>query len=148
MGYQFGDPVAFSLSSGQSIDEYYMDGLTLTYGSSGVRRHIWSFVNGLSEDRRGPDACPCAPYASGRSAPSFVGTNYFCESGTVDVSNIFSFHNEVLWDGEGCSLSGNTCCSFSSPPYFIHNYKHPQVITLKDAYVDIKIETVRDILAL
>ena len=30
----------------------------------------------------------------------------------------------------------------------LHNYNHPQVITLKDAYVDIKIETVRDILAL
>ena len=77
-----------------------------------------SFVNGLSEDRSGADACPCAPNAHGRSAPSFVGTNYFCESGTVDESNIYSFHNEVLWDGEGCSLSGNTCCSFNSPPYF------------------------------
>ena len=125
VGYQFGDPVAFSLSSGRSIGEYYVDGLTLTYGSSGSRRHIWSFVNGLSEDRRGADACPCAPYASGRSAPSFVGANYFCESGTVDESNIFSFHNEVFWDGEGCSLSGNTCCSFNSPPYFTAQLQAP-----------------------
>ena len=37
---QFGDPVAFALSSGRLIDEYYMDGLTLTYGARGARRHI------------------------------------------------------------------------------------------------------------
>ena len=30
----------------------------------------------------------------------------------------------------------------------LHNYKHPQVITLKGAYVDIKIEIVREELAL
>ena len=132
MGYQFGDPVAFALSYGRSIDQYYMDGLTLTYGSSGSRRHIWSFVNGLSEDRRGADACLCAPYASGRSAPSFVGTNYFCESGTVDESNIFSFHNEVLWDGEGAlsveTLAAQLICHHT----LLHNYKHPQVITVQE----------------
>ena len=128
IGYQFGDPVAFALSSGRSIDGYYMDGLTLTYGSQGARRHIWSFVNGLSEDRVGYNACPCAPNynnVSGGNPPSFVGTNYFCESGTVDESNIFSFHNEVLWDGEGCSLSGNTCCSYNSPPYFTTQLQAP-----------------------
>jgi len=125
VGYQFGDPVAFALSSGRTIDQYYMDGLTLTYGSSGARRHIWSFANGLSEDRSGQDACPCAPFANTASPPSFVGTNYFCESGAVDETNIFSFHNERLWDGEGCSLPGNTCCSFNSPPYFTTRLQAP-----------------------
>ena len=119
IGYQYGDPVAFSLSrSGRSIDGYYVDGLTLTHGQTGLRQHIWSFANGLSEDRSGSDACPCAPLASGIIIPSFVGSNYFCESGTVDESNIFSFHNEPLWDGSGCSLPGNTCCTLNSPPYF------------------------------
>jgi len=119
VGYQFGDPVAFALSSGQTIDQYYMDGLTLTYGSSGVRMHVWSFANGLSEERSGSNACPCAPFAN---PPSFVGANYFCESGAVDI---FSFHNERLWDGEGCSLPGNTCCSFNSPPYFTTRLQAP-----------------------
>lgn len=127
VGYQFGDPVAFAVSSGRSIDEYYMDGLTLTYGSNGSRRHIWSFVNGLSEATVGRDACPCAPNhtnVSGGNPPSFVGTNYFCESGTVSFST-FSFYSEVLWDGEGCSLRGNTCCSFNSPPYFTTRLQAP-----------------------
>ena len=128
VGYQFGDPVAFALSSGQTIDQYYMDGLTLTYGSSGARMHVhvWSFANGLSEERSGQDECPCAPFANIRaSPPSFVGANYFCESGAVDASNIFSFHNERLWDGEGCSLPGNTCCLFNSPPYFSTRLQAP-----------------------
>ena len=118
LGYQYGDPVAFALSSGQSIDDYYMDGLTLTHGQNGSRQHIWSFANGLSEDRSGNNACPCAPLAGVVTVPSFVGSNYFCESGTIDETNIFSFHNELLWDGTGCSLPGNTCCTFNSPPYF------------------------------
>ena len=128
VGYQFGDPVAFALSDDdRSIDEYYLDGLTLTYGSSGARTHVWSFVNGLSEQRSGPDACPCAPAASGTSGriPSFVETHYFCESGSVDGSDLFMFHNEVLWDGEGCFFTGNTCCSFSSPPFFTIQLQAP-----------------------
>ena len=122
LGYQYGDPVAFGTYTyhrlNSSIDDYYLDGLTLTHGQNGSRKHIWSFVNGLSEDRGGGDVCPCAPFTSGILVPSFVGSNYFCESGTVDESNIFSFHNELLWDGTGCTLAGNTCCTFNSPPYF------------------------------
>ena len=121
LGYQYGDPVAFaynspSLSNGRTIDDYYVDGLTLTHGQNGTRVHIWTFANGLSEDRGGIDACPCAPNFSGLTVPSFVGSNYFCESGTVSLG--FQFFNELLWDGTGCSLQGNTCCTFNSPPYF------------------------------
>ena len=121
LGYQYGDPVAFSLSSGRSIDDYYLDGLTLTHRQNGSRQHIWSFANGLSEDRGGRDACPCAPFASGITIPPFVGSNYFCKSGIVvddNVTTLFSFHNELLWDGTGCTLAGNTCCTWNSPPYF------------------------------
>ena len=66
LGYQYGDPMAFALNSDQSIDSYYLDGLTLTNGS---RQHIWSFVNGLSEDRQGDNTCPCTPIASGITIP-------------------------------------------------------------------------------
>lgn len=121
LGYQYGDPVAFAVPRNPlSIDSYYADGLTLTHGQNGSRQHIWTFANGLSEDRIGRDACPCAPYFSGVTVPSFVGSNYFCESGvSVERSEtIFQFHNELLWDGQGCSLHGNTCCELNTPPYF------------------------------
>ena len=103
-----------------TIDDYYLDGLTLSHGQSGLRQHIWTFVNGYSENVRNRDACPCAPFASGFTIPSFVGSNYFCESGynSDDGSNIFRFHEELLWDGTGCTLVGNICCTFNSPPYF------------------------------
>ena len=113
-GYQYGDPVAFAING--PIDGFYVDGLTLTHGASGSRQHIWTFANGLSEDRSGRDACPCAPNFGGTTVPSFVGSNYFCESGTTTHQQ--SFHAEPLWDGSGCSLPGNTCCTFNSPPYF------------------------------
>ena len=123
LGYQYGDPVAFGTYTyhtfDNSVNDYYLDGLTLTHGQNGSRQHIWSFVNGLSEDRTNADGCPCAPFASSNiNIPSFIGSNYFCESGSVNSTNVFNFHNEPLWDGSGCSLPGNTCCTFNSPPYF------------------------------
>ena len=122
LGYQYGDTVAFGINSPRFgerfIDSYYVDGLTLTHGQNGSRQHIWSFANGLSEDISRYDACSCAPNFSEAIVPSFVGSNYFCESGTVNEIYVFQFHDELLWDGSGCFLQGNNCCNFNSPPYF------------------------------
>ena len=30
----------------------------------------------------------------------------------------YVFLNEPLWDGDGCYVEGNECCSFNNPPYF------------------------------
>ena len=122
-GYQYGDTTAFGFytangaSDTYSIDTYYIDGVTVTHGSDGTREHIWSFANGLSEDRNDRDACPCAPNANGYTVPPFIGNDYFCESGTVSYQGLV-FYDEHLWDGEGCSYVGNTCCTFNNPPYF------------------------------
>ena len=51
------------------------------------------------------------------SIPTFVGGDYFCESG-VNSGSTGGFHpNDPLWDGEGCS-SSSSCCSFNNAPYF------------------------------
>ena len=51
------------------------------------------------------------------SIPTFVGGDYFCESG-VNSGSAGGFHpNYPLWDGEGCS-SSSSCCSFNNSPYF------------------------------
>lgn len=125
IGYQIGWPPAFAWFSANptaTIEGYYMDGLSITHGPAGSRQHIWSFVTGNSEDHIGSSACPCAPNASDITIPSFVGSNYFCESGRVhDTGHIaysHIFYDDPLWDGQECSLDGNTCCTFSSPPYF------------------------------
>ncbi len=115
-GYQYGDVHGFQRSR-QSIDSYYVDGVTVTHGPPGNRQHVWTFVNGRSETLG--DACPCAPNAAPVTIPTFINQDYFCEAGSVNnPANWHFYSNDPLWDGDGCTVSGNTCCEFNNPPYF------------------------------
>ena len=112
-GYQFFTPDAFHTET-NSIDSYYLDGISITHGTP--RTHLWSYVGGHPENytvdtRR---RCPCArPDPNDRSGvPSFVGEDFYCETGTAGSS----FENRVvwedpLWDGQGCASSSNQCCN-------------------------------------
>ena len=116
IGYQIGTPDAFPGSS-LSIDTYYIDGVSVTFGSP--RQHIWSFVAGHDEVTS-VNSCPCvAGSTNGNNIPSFVGYNYFCESGRIQKTNSFGFlsNGDPLWDGQGCGPN-STCCTFNSPPWF------------------------------
>ena len=118
-GYQIGYPDAFSTSS-QSIDNFYADGISVTQGSP--RQHIWTFAAGVDEQTTYPTStCPCVVGSrSGSRIPSFVGRNYFCESGLTRFNNVFAvlFSNgDPLWDGQGCGPT-SSCCTFNSPPWF------------------------------
>ena len=91
-----------------------MASVAITHGNSGSRQHIWSFGGGFT----GPDnPCPCV---SGTTIPSFVGEDYFCETGNdnaVDWAGMF-FADDPLWDGQDCGTS-NTCeCTLNNPPWF------------------------------
>lgn len=99
----------------RSIETVYTDGISLTYGSS-PRNHIWSFAASLSEVF---PTCPCSN-GSVNSAPSFVGTNYFCEAGaTTNTVGNSVFPNDVLWDGELCRSVESPCCRGDfTPPWF------------------------------
>ena len=111
-GYQFGYPDGFDTST-DSIDSHYIDGISITYGSP--RTHLWSYVVGQREEN--PSAaqrCPCARSdPTDRSGvPSFVGEDFYCESGfsgTNAESRIV--WEDPLWDGQGCYSSGNQCCN-------------------------------------
>ena len=125
IGYHGGITSAFRYYtvefSTNTIDEYYVDGVTLTHGAVGSREHIWTFVVGLEDDTDASHAifiCPCHPSASSSIVvPPFIEENYFCESGTFSFSSSVAFYDEPIWDGEGCS-DGNSCCAFNNPPYF------------------------------
>ena len=118
IGYQLGSPDAIH---GGSIDSYYLDGVSVTYGSP--RQHIWSFVAGLDEQTTYPDStCPCVAGSTvGNLIPSFVGQNYFCESALTRFNGthagIFWPNGDPLWDGLGCGPT-SSCCTFNSPPWF------------------------------
>ena len=119
IGYQLSTPDAFGTGSAQSIDSYYMDGLSVTHGSP--RQHIWSFVGGIDEVHP-TYACPCVTGSTTRNRiPSFVGQNYFCEAGITRwdgrVHGTFWPNSDPLWDGQGCGPT-SSCCTFNSPPWF------------------------------
>ena len=63
-----------------TIDGAYVTGVSVTHGSP--RQHIWTFAAGFSDNdtRWLSELCPCNPN-SDASVPSFVGEDYFCDSG-------------------------------------------------------------------
>ena len=124
IGYQIGLPDSFYRSSGStvSIDTFYVDGVSVTHGSP--RQHIWTFSTGLDEGIRTSSTCFCVAGSSDSSSiPSFVGQNYFCETGLTLWNNtgglgVFWPNGDPLWDGQGCGSASITCCTFNSPPWF------------------------------
>ena len=117
-GYQKGLAVGFHAYHYQgqtTIDGYYADGLLITYGNP--RQHIWTYVVGLYDNHTYSNNCPCA-FGGGVSPPSFVGTNYYCESGTINTySSSFYYFNDPLWDGLDC-YSSTDCCTNPTLPWF------------------------------
>ncbi len=117
--YQWGDMSTFYgyHEYSRGINAQYADGLSFTHGTP--RKHIWTFaaayyqgVDGLKFLR-----CPCN---GGNNSPSFVGNDYFCESGASSFSAIVAkkiYTDDPLWDGQGC-VPGNPCCSLNNPPWF------------------------------
>ena len=128
IGYQYylTDAFHFLGQVPQSIEGYYVNGISLTHGSPGGRQHIWTFAAGYVENNPShyPHlSCPCADRATAQSdVPSFIGNEYFCESGDPSSVPIGMFHsNDPLWDGQGCGAV--SCCELSyplgvTPPWF------------------------------
>ena len=130
-GYQKGYTWGFYGSKiGRSIDETYVSGLSITF-SSNPRQHIWTFASGFSERRWGTGNCPCSVYP-GHSPSSFVGINYYCESGSSDYHSDPTYHfNDILWDGIDCDNEG-TCCNDTTQPWF---YRQLNQTTQEDVEV-------------
>ena len=119
IGYQFGSPDAAAglVFKDKSIDGPYIDGVSLTHGSP--KQHIWSFLAALSEDTEATvSTCYCTNKNNrGPLPPSFVGEDYFCDTGNRKWIGAHQFEDSPLWDGAGCG-STNECCTFNNPPWF------------------------------
>ena len=117
--YQWGLTTAFQARY-NTINDAYFSGVSVMHGSP--RQHIWTFAVGRWENNTSNDAymCLCDGYAY--PIPSFVGEDYFCESGFIhpgyyDLS-VYALHsNDTLWDGRDCHFS-STCCLKHNPPFF------------------------------
>ena len=119
-----------------SIDQRSLDGIVVTHGQPGFRKHIWSFVAASSENSNGISSCPCinnrSEIVQNLQTPPVIGNSYFCDTGVrrAPADNQFYAENP-LWDGQGCGLY-NSCCEFNTPPWFC---KHLPATTNEDIEV-------------
>ena len=135
IGYQVGSTDVFyhflaSIDTGTA----YVDGVSIAYGSS-PRTHIWTYAAGLSEQLLAANGtydhnCPCAIAGTSftpKIPPSFVGNNYYCESGnpssTFEHTDVFNYTSDPLWDGQQCE--GQCCSDGRTPPWFSVTLANP-----------------------
>ena len=117
VGYSYGETRAFT---GSRIDSSYTSGLSITNRIGGDHNHIWTFAAGYHEYyNRHYDSynCPCAQ-RSGNRPQQFVGTNFYCESGSHSAPTNKWYMNNTLWDGQGCHASSR-CCRNRRQPWFL-----------------------------
>ena len=135
VGYQYATPDAIQRAQWENPQKYlggtdpkhnninsaYVDGVSLTHGFP--RQHIWTFMAGLNGNKIVDEGnCPCSPGSSQSShIQSFVGNDYFCESGNSDPNGNIPRHlytTDPLWDGNGCGSIEQTCCQAPGLPWF------------------------------
>ena len=122
IGYQIGSTDAFgnSAHSQTIIDSSYVYGVSVAHGAP--RNHIWTLAAGLTEGWYSSQRynCPCSKpgHPDNISPPSFVGNNYYCESGNPTNTYILNhlYSTDPLWDGQQCE--GQCCSNGKSPPWF------------------------------
>ena len=110
-GYQYRSMDAFWQSPIRTIDDAYVDGLSITQGNP--RKHLWTLAAGHSElvgllDVR----CPRDrdPFDFTR-VPDFVGNNFYCEAGFTSNAEMRIAWEDPLWDGQHCVSSTAQSCS-------------------------------------
>ena len=122
-GYQKGQVRAFVKRG--SIYSNYVDGVSFQRFdvSTKKRKHVWSYACGWSEKARNVFACPCNKGArKGVKPPSFVGNNYYCESGTSKRPTRAGFYRrDPLWDGQRFNNHERPCRK-DMMPYFKRTY--------------------------
>ena len=134
VGYQYGSPNAVETHQGyiNNINSYYVDGVSITCGSP--RQHVWTLMAGLFDSHNN---CPCnTPPGGTQQVQSFVGSNYFCESGNPDDTWTRTLYTkDPLWDGKGCGTNETICCSAPGLPWFHRDYGN---VTTTD-YIELRV---------
>ena len=127
IGYQVGSTDAFGpYSNDRSNPDIFMEGVQITHGEK--REHIWAFVTGYQRvptllTPRGI-SCPCASSSVEAVVPTFIGNDYYCDSGVDGAPAAGKFYTDPLWIGEGCNPP-NFCCSTAGMPWFCKSLPNP-----------------------
>ena len=107
-GYSFHTSDAFGVygrTSSEPLSGNYVDGVSITYGTP--PNHLWTYAAGAD--------CPCNTHHTDifTVVPSYVGSDYYCESSTTTA--------DPLWDGMLCQGAEGQCCNSTSLPWFNRN---------------------------
>ena len=122
-GYQWGTPNAFGRVGTVNADRY-VDGAIVTCTSE----HIWTYANGMSLSYSSDPRliCPCNINGNATIVPSFVGNDYYCETGNNMDSLVYHFSpNDPLWDGQQCVGAEAPCCAHPNMPWFTKKLSDP-----------------------
>ena len=104
-------------NSNDSIDGYYVDGVSITHGSN-PRKHIWTYICGQLEHGANHQNCPCNN-GSEAALPSYVGNDYYCESAGQNNDWPNDVFTDILWDGQNCPGIEATCCTSLKMLWFL-----------------------------
>ena len=131
-GYAYYTPNAFgeigSRSSSEPLSANYVDGVSITYGTP--QNHLWTYAAGLTEDGESTSiylACPCNTDGVNSTVPSYIGSDYYCESGALDETALSQqwYTDDPLWDGMQCGGDEGPCCISPTLPWFNRNMLSP-----------------------
>ena len=129
-GYQYKSADAFkpvTRSGNEPLSCNYVDGVSITYGTPPT--HVWTYAVGVVENETSDDpvhSCPCNA-RPGTSAPLYVGTHYYCESGSLQPG---WRTNDPLWDGMQCGGEEGPCCANDQLPWFNTTTPIPTIATI------------------
>ena len=111
------------MNTSLTIDDDYVDGVSITYGSAPCK-HVWTYA-AAKYDHNNTNYdyfdCPCKQNNT-IIAPPFIGTDYYCESGTTtSCCASIIYLNDPLWDGQQCG-GESLCCTHPNMPWFIKTF--------------------------
>ena len=133
IAFQHRNTVAFKtlVTQNRTLEQQYLEGVSITHGSAGSRQHVWSFASTLgdiydTQARYPHNACSCSSSNNWPYSTSFIGSDYFCDTGNHDraPAAVSFYPDDPLWDGAGCGPS-STCCTFNNPPWFCKTLSQP-----------------------
>ena len=151
--YQKGSTDAFHLDVGnRTLEEIYVDGISLTHGTPGSRQHIWTFAAAHSETATTyPPQLNCACTNTEEDWPytvySYIHNNYFCATGNPGpgFNLTTTYADDPLWNGEGCGAT-NACCQLNNPPWFCTTLPQPTTDDIEMRVCNYEPETNEDVI--
>ena len=108
--YAYGSPDAFG-SPDETIDEAYVDGISITYGSP--RQHLFTYAAAYEFEK-----CPCK---GGPTEPAFVNNNAYCGDKVLAPGEQWErkwYPNTVLWHAASDCSDDDITCRDDYRPWF------------------------------